>query len=328
MRVLVTGGTGYVGSALVPRLAKRYEVRTLDTQNFGAPEAIAGVERIVGDVTDNDTVAEALKDCTHVVHLAGVVTDDLVDLNPAYGAKVNENATADLLRLAEQAGVARFVLASSSSIYGSTDTPVDETAVPAPETAYAAQKLEGDRLVLAHKGKMVTTALRLATMCGPAPRMRLDTIVNVFSKQAFYDGVIGVHDGKQVRSNVHVTDACHAFLRVLTAGWGLVGGRAFNVSDTPMTAMEIASLVRAAASSALGKDVSIEVDATKVDKRMYRMSAGRIADLLHWQPLNGIEGAVLNNFHHFASGEIKDPNADLYYNTARMRDVVMGDGAS
>jgi nucleoside-diphosphate-sugar epimerase len=320
MRVLVTGGTGYVGTVLVPLLAKRYPVRVFCAMNFG--NAIAGtpnVEFVKGDIRDEQAVGAALKDCEAVVHLAGIVTDELCAMNPDLARQVNVEGMSGLVRLARESGVRRFVYASSSGVYGSQKDGeiADETSPTKPETVYMETKLAGEAILAHHRTpNFETVSVRSATCCGPAPRMRLDTIVNTFSKQAYFDKRITVWGGGQWRTNVHVQDAAALYERVLEASARETDGEVFNCTHSNMTARGIAEQV----ASAIHAEVII--DTSKVDSRDYRMSARKAQRKLGWYPFLTIDRAIIDNRDWFAAGGVPDPNSDLWYNTRRMQSIM------
>ena len=329
--VLVTGGLGYVGSALVPHLAANgYRVRVYDTMLFGNHlEGTPNVEFVKGDIRDYDTLAQAVKGCGAVVHLAGIVTDALVDMNPGLARKINVQATTSLCRIAWAARVERFVYASSSSVYGTQPEGVfaTEDMLPLPKvlgkppwplTEYALSKLAGENITLSFSATdgFCTTALRSATCCGPAPRMRLDTIVNTFSAQAYFKKRIEVHGGDQWRSNVHVRDAAKAYRLLLEAPAEKVNGRAFNLVRECATAIDIARAVADIIPA------EIHVDETKKDIRHYRMSGDLLRETLGWAPQCSIAEAVADNLAWFRAGKITDMDADLYWNTKRMAQAM------
>lgn len=363
--ILCTGATGYVGTVLVPHLVgSGYKVRTLDTQVFG--NAIAdtpNVESVKGDICDRETVKKALEDCSAIIHLAGIVTDDLVDMNRGLALKVNVFATQQLCELAVEAGVQRFIYASSSSVYGSTVEPATEETRCAPETFYALTKLVAEQAVLGFKDKICVTAVRSATCFGPAPRMRLDTIVNVFCKQAYfcslcghgphiavYDGssgtasgpqagvrcsrcvctqdnkVITVHDGTQWRSNIHVQDAAEFYGRLLATEAPKINGEVFNIVEHSRTAWDIAVAVIATFYE-WGYAVTHQVDASKKDRRQYKMNSEKAKRVLGWEPKRSIYQGIRDNIDFFRSGGITDPNDSLFYNTKRMEKLVKGTGS-
>ena len=317
MKVLVTGGSGYVGSVLVPALHKAgHTVRVLESMQFGNPIGDLPVEFIKGDITNSADVAQAVRGQDAVIHLAGVVTDDLVDMNANYGWKVNVEGTTILSDEAQLAGVKTFVYASSSSVYGkaaSENEVVSEDIIPKPQTAYAKQKFLAEFRINAPRVVIV----RSATCCGPAPRMRLDTVVNVFSKQAYFDGKITVHGGDQYRSNVHVSDVANFYQMALERD-DLRG--VFNITCDNMKVKQIAHEVAGAA-------VSMDIPRPEViiqdvpDPRSYRLDASKARNA-GWIPKRSIWQAAVDNFEHFATSKL-DPNSDIYFNSRRMKETVL-----
>ena len=303
-----------MGTALVPVLAERWRVRTYDSQAFG--NAIAGtpnVEHVQGDIRDWWALQNALEGVTDVIHLAAIVTDELVDQNPVKAGKINCEAMVGLLYACKKRHIERFILMSSSSIYGITgDVAATELTPPYPMTRYASQKLEQERLALSNANWTPVTIIRSATLCGPAPRMRLDTIVNIFSKQAYFEKVITVHGGDQYRTNVHVADVVDLFVWLLNTPITMINREIFNITAGNHTALEIARIVQKVA----GGD--IQVDAEKRDPRSYRMSAAKLLNTLGFKPRRTIEDAVRDNLAWFKASGIDDPNIDLWYNNRRM----------
>ena len=305
---LVTGGLGYLGSVLVPVLAQRGKVRVYDSMMFG--NHLAGtpnVEFVTGDIRDRAKLKTAVAGVTDVLHLAGVVTDALVDMNPVLARRINVEATAELSRLAHDADVRRLIYVSSSSVYGSQEIQASiETDTPNPLTEYARTKLEAEAPVLDAGGAVI----RMATLMGPAPRMRLDTIVNIFAKQAHFDHRITVHCGEQWRTNIHVRDAAAAYLAMLTREPPLRG--IWNLGWRPMMALDIAREVARAYGG-----VPIVV-ADVADERSYMMSGEQLkAALPGWWPKRTIWDAALDNRQWFIESAL-DPTDPLYDNTRRM----------
>ena len=321
--VFVSGGTGYLGSALVPMIAKKYPVRVLCSMEFGnAIEGTPNAEFIKGDIRDEALVQDALNGVTDVIHLAAIVTDELVDMNSDYARTINYRATDKLVTMARQARVGRFVYVSSSSVYGSQDQECDEITPARPMTEYAKQKLAGENAALSYsRSDMAVTSVRMATLAGPAPRMRLDTIVNTFSKQAYWDKKITVWGGEQWRSNVHIDDAVDAYMKLLDAPVKKINGEIFNLVYRPMQAWDIALQVQSAAHSVLKAQVGIDFDKTKSDDRHYRMAGEKFRDI-GIEPLRSIHIAAADNFRFFDTGAIGDPNDPLYSNTKRMKEIV------
>tara|TARA_R110000751_G_scaffold97633_5_gene190054 strand:- start:2653 stop:3636 length:984 start_codon:yes stop_codon:yes gene_type:complete len=323
MNILITGATGYIGTALVQYLHrdKDNHIRTFDTGYFGnALSDYEGIDFITGDIRNYKAVERASAGMDAVIHLAGVVTDELVDMNPTFGAEVNVGGTENIIRAAKVCNVGRLVYASSSSVYGlaAEDGIPDEDAQPIPKTKYAAQKLDGERVVLlANRQGRVATAVRQATAMGPAPRMRLDTVVNIFSKQAFFDGVITPYGGDQFRSNVHVQDVVR-FYRLLLTHEG-VAGKPWNLTQGNFTVRDIAAAVQTVAGEEGIKAVVETVDVE--DSRSYRMDGSRAEKELGFKCVRSIADAVRDNFRWFQQGAI-NPDDPIYRNNARMGDLV------
>lgn len=323
--ILVTGATGYVGTVLAPLLVERgWRVRTYDTQHFGNAIAnVPGMEHVQGDIRDTVKLAEALKDCQAVIHLAGIVTDALVDMNRTMAFEVNVQATWDLCRLAIENGVRKFVYASSSSVYGALDHDATEDRdYPRPMTYYATTKLMGEALVLAQDRWAQVAAVRSATCMGPAPRMRLDTIVNIFSAQAWFTGEIQLDGGSQWRSNIHVMDAAE-FYALLVGASTAYHGQVFNITRGNLRAVHIAEKVKSIVEGDFGKKVDIHMT-DKVDERHYRLDAHKAEVMLGWVAKRSPTDAIIDNIAWFQSGGVKDWSDDIYYNTRRMETIVKG----
>ena len=322
--IVCTGATGYVGSALVVRLAEAgRRVRTFDSQVFGNSLAdLPGVEHVKGDVRDSEAVRSAIAGADAVAHLAGIVVDELVDLNPSRAAEVNLLGTYNVARACREAGVRRLVYASSSSVYGHAAagrSPVTEDVAPLPMTAYAWQKLAGEAIVNSFGGgPLSTVSVRSATAMGPAPRCRLDVVVNAFAKQAWFDGIITVHGGEQYRSNIHVDDVCALYERLIDADPKTVDQCAFNATAGNAKVIKIAELVRDAFKIHTAREVAIRVEPI-TDLRSYRLDASLARNILGWVPTKGVADAAHDNFDFFESGAITNPNDDIYFNVRRMK---------
>ena len=331
MNILVTGGSGYIGSALVEYLLKQnHKIRVFETQIFGNPIAHLASNRcefIEGDIRDLKSITRATKGIQTVIHLAGVVTDELVDMNPDFGHEVNVGGTENVVRACTTNSVPRIVYASSSSIYGEAaegKTPPTEWVSPKPKTIYAKQKLEGEEIVLEYgtrDGSRFSTAVRQATAMGPAPRMRLDTVVNIFSKQAYFDKLITPYGGSQFRSNVFIHDVARFYEMLATVDGWRVNNRAWNLTDENLMVKEIAHRVHDAAKD---RDIDVKVEIQDIeDSRSYRLDGSKATQDLSFFTSVGIYGAAMRNFDYFQKSKL-DPTDDIYYNNRRMADVVKG----
>src|SRR3984893_8270058 len=202
-RVLVTGGAGYVGSSLIPKLlAADYDVTVLDLYIYGEElfagyRGRAGLREIKGDLRNRADVARALEGCDAVIHLACISNDPSFDLDPTLGRSINYDSFRPLVKASKDAGVRRFIYASSSSVYGIRDTPeVTEDLSLLPLTDYSKYKaMCEDVLMEEREGGFTTVILRPATVCGYAPRLRLHLPVDILPKLALHHRRVNVFGG-------------------------------------------------------------------------------------------------------------------------------------
>jgi nucleoside-diphosphate-sugar epimerase len=216
MKILVTGGCGYKGHVLVPKLlARGYEVIAFDLQWFGnylAPHKKLSVIR--GDVRHIETIPLNGVDC--IIHLSSIANDPCGDLNPQLTWEVSALATMQLADQAKRLGIKRFIYASSGSVYGvKEELQVTEELELKPISEYNKTKMVGERVLLSYKDDMVVQIVRPATVCGCSPRMRLDLSVNLLTMQALSKGKITVFGGDQVRPNIHIDDITDLYLHLI-----------------------------------------------------------------------------------------------------------------
>lgn len=324
--VLVTGGAGYVGSRLVPELlGAGYQVRVLDTCWYGEPETKQtddppAFSLVRGDMRDEHTVSQALVGVTDVIHLACISNDPSYDLDPALGKSINLDSFLPLVRRAKDAGVSRFIYASSSSVYGvKEEENVTEDLSLEPLTDYSRFKAECEDILLAERTPgFITTILRPATVCGPAPRQRMDLTVNLLTNHAYNSGTIRVFGGSQYRPNLHIQDMCRAYLEVLQQDAEKIDGQVFNVGTDNLTVMEIAERVK----DFVRKEVDLVVEPSP-DNRSYRISSERIFEHLGFRPLHTVDDAIRDLVGWFDRGEFPDAMTDSrYFNIARMQEII------
>jgi nucleoside-diphosphate-sugar epimerase len=317
--VLVTGGAGYVGSNLVPKLlAAGYRVTVLDLCIYGDVLAPHPDLRIVkGDLRSAADVAAALAGCDAVIHLACISNDPSFDLDPTLGRSINYDCFRPLVRAAKDAGVRRFIYASSSSVYGIKNTPdVHEELALEPLTDYSKYKAMCEDVLTAEREPgFVTVILRPATVCGYAPRLRLDLTVNILTNLAISNGRITVFGGTQFRPNLHVEDMTDLYALLLEAPDAAVDGKVWNAGYHNLKVMEIAEKVR----EEIGPRVEIVVTPTD-DHRSYHVSSERIRRDLGFAARRTVEHAIADLRDAFTSGRV--PNSmtdDRYYNIKRMQ---------
>ena len=323
--VLVTGGAGYVGSALVPALLEAgHKVTVLDLYLYG--DDIFAEHRdnpnlieVKGDLRDPAAVAKALEGCTAVIHLACISNDPSYDLDPDLGKSINFDAFRPLVQAAKAAGVKRFVYASSSSVYGIKDDPdVTEDLPLEPLTDYSKFKALCEEVLEEEREPgFVTLTIRPSTVCGYAKRLRLDLTVNILTNHAINNGKITVFGGKQKRPNIHIKDMVGLYLHVLTLPDETIDGKIFNAGWENFEVGQIAEMVR----TALGRDVDIVVTPSD-DNRSYHVSSEKMRRELGFEPTHTIEDAVRDLRDAFDAGLVPDPMEDAkYFNIKLMQDV-------
>ncbi len=325
--ILVTGGAGYVGSALVPALLEAgHGVTILDLYIYGedALNSVRGNPRlreIKGDLRDSAVVQTALEGCDCVIHLACISNDPSFELDPELGRSINLDAFGPLVQMARDAGVKRFIYASSSSVYGVKNEPeVTEDMVLEPLTDYSRFKADCEDILLkACQPGFVVTTIRPATVCGFAPRQRLDVIVNILTNCAVNTGAVKVFGGMQKRPNVHIADMVESYLVVLNSPDDLINGKIYNVGDKNYTVNELAEIVR----KTVGGDIEVRTEPTD-DNRSYHVSSAKITAELGWKPTHGIAEAVRDLSQALREGKLDDPMSNsLYFNIKRMQEISL-----
>jgi len=321
--VLVTGGAGYVGSRLVPKLLDAgYEVSVLDLfifdeDVFAHLRGNSTLTEVKGDLRNPTDVTRALFGCDAVIHLACISNDPSFDLDPALGRSINYDCFRPLVRASKAAGVRRFIYASSSSVYGiKTDPEVTEDLPLTPLTDYSKYKALCERVLTEeHEPGFVTVTLRPATVCGYAPRLRLDLTVNILTNLAVNTQRITVFGGEQLRPNLHVEDMSDLYLMLLEAPDRMVDGKIWNAGYDNLKVREIADMVR----TKVGNDVDIVVTPTD-DHRSYHVSSKKIRQELGFVPRYTVEDAIADLKRAFDGGKVPDAMTDdRYYNIKRMQ---------
>lgn len=331
-RILVTGGAGYVGSRLVPRLlADGRSVRVLDLCLYGEEplDAVAderSFELVRGDLRDEDVVRRSVDGMDAVIHLACISNDPSCDLDPDLTKSVNFDAFEPLVRLSKEAGVDRFVFASSASVYGVSDRrEVTEDHPLKPVSLYNRYKGECEPILFAADDPGFTTvAVRPATICGVSPRQRLDLTVNILTTHAIEQSVITVFGGRQLRPNLHIDDMLDVYELLLDAPRDAVAGQAFNAGYENLAVADIAERVRAVVEGPNQERRVAIVTEPSDDPRSYHISSAKLEDTLGYRPRRNIEVAVRELASAIAEGRLPDAmRDDRYYNVRHMRRIGM-----
>ena len=323
-QVLVTGGAGYVGSVLVPKLlAAGYCVKVLDLFMYGdhvldSVRDDPRLQLIKGDLRDRAVLEKSLAGCDGVIHLACVSNDPSFELNPELGKSINYDAFIPLVEIARDSGVRRFIYASTSSVYGiKEEENVSEELPLQPLTDYSKYKALCEDVLRKYQSPTFTTVtIRSATVCGFSPRLRLDLTVNILTNHAINRGTITVFGGEQYRPNIHIEDITDLYLDLLSRPDSQIAGKVWNAGYENHRVAEIAEMVR----KVVGPDTVKIVTSPTDDHRSYHISSEKIRRDLGFIAKRTIEGAVRDLTTAFRAGKIPNSMDDMrYYNVKTMQ---------
>ena len=329
-KILVIGGAGYVGSALVPKLLDRgHQVRVLDTFWFGKDvfndyltKNLGRFRQLFlreGDIRNCD-LEKVMADADCVIHLACISNDPSFELNRALGRSINYDAFLRIIDAAQKAKVKRFIFASTSSVYGiKKEENVTEDLALEPLTDYSKYKAFCEmelRMIL--QDKLPWVIIRPATVCGYAPRLRLDLTVNILTMAALTKGKTTVLGGSQKRPNINIKDMADLYVRLVDELDDKIISQTFNAGAYNLSVMEIALHVQKFFRDFRAKEIEIEVKPTN-DLRSYRVSSEKIKRELGWQAIFNIQDAVWSLVDAFENGKIPDPDDPKYYNIKTMQ---------
>ncbi|MBI2140921.1 SDR family oxidoreductase [Candidatus Woesearchaeota archaeon] len=325
-KVFITGGAGYVGSALVPSLlAKGYEVVVYDLYIYG--DVFKGIKdkkltEIKGDIREKEKIVAAAKDCDAIIHLACISNDPSFELNPELGKSINFDAFYNVVEAARVNRAKRLIYASTSSVYGlKSEKNVVEEAMLEPLTDYSKYKADCEKVLKEEGEDIEWVTIRPATVCGYAPRLRLDLVVNILTINALVNRKIKIFGGSQLRPNINIKDMVRAYELLLAAPWEKLRHQTFNVGYQNMKVTEIAMLAKKVVEKALGKEVELEVVPTN-DNRSYHINSDKILKALGFTARYTVEDAIETLTDAFRKGLLKDPlNNPMYHNIKRMHEL-------
>ena len=328
-RVLVTGGGGYVGGILVPRLIDEgYTVTVYDTFYFGRtglPDHPA-LEIVEGDIRDTAKLAAAMRGKDAVLHLACISNDPSFELDEGLSKTINYDCFESIVVSAKAAGVKRFVYCSSSSVYGVSEHPdVTEDHPLVPLTLYNKFKGMCEPILFKHMTSSFTcVTIRPATVCGYSPRMRLDLSVNILTAHAVNNRRITVFGGEQLRPNLHIKDMAEAYLLMLRAPAEKIQGEIFNIGYQNHSIAEIAEMVKSVVDREFPAGQPIDIVRTPSDdKRSYHINSDKIRRVLGFVPKHSIEDAVCDLCVAFRDGKLPNAMTDAnYYNVRTMKSLA------
>lgn len=317
MNVLVTGGAGYVGSRLVPKLfGEGHKVTVYDACWFGNGYLTDDEDHpiIKADIRDLTAFEKACQGQEVVIHLACISNDTSCQLDEKLSTSINYDAFEPLVKTAKKAGVKRFIYCSSSSVYGVSEAPeITEEHPLVPLTLYNKYKGLCEPILFRHMDdSFECVVIRPATVCGYAPRMRFDLTVNIMTNHAAKNGVITVFGGGQKRPNLHIDDMCDVYKLLITAPKEKIQGQIFNVGYANMRVIEIAELVSKTVGDFYNTAIAIQVQGN-TDNRSYHINSDKIKRVLGYEPQRTVENAITDICARFKDGYMKDSLTNPIY---------------
>ena len=285
------------------------------------------LEVIRGDIRDTASFAAAVRGADSVIHLACMSNDPSFELDPGLSKSINYDCFEPMVVAAKNAGVRRFIYASTSSVYGVSDDPnVTEEHPLVPLTDYNKYKGLCEPILFSHQSPDFTTViLRPATICGYSPRMRLDLSVNILTNHAVNKGVITVFGGQQKRPNLHIDDVVDVYLMLLQLPDDMVAGEIFNAAYQNHTISELAEIARSVVEEEMPQRAPIRIETTPSnDLRSYHVSSRKIKEKLGYVPKRTIEDAVRDLCAAFKAGKLPNSLADdRYYNVKTVQRLAL-----
>jgi len=323
--VLITGGSGYVGSVLANNLVKEnYDVKVVDSLVYGND----GISKLIDDkkikffnldIRETKNLTNIINDVDCVIHLAAIVGEPLCKKIPDAAKQINEFATKNFVNICKKNDVKRFIFASTCSNYGSSLNLVDELSPVKPLSLYSECKVNSEKYIInENNNKFNTCILRFATAHGLSPRMRFDLLVQEFLRDALIDKKISIFGEDFWRPLIHVNDMADACISVLNAPSNLVSGQIFNVGSSKenYTKKQLAKIIQKYVPEA-----QIEIVKSKTDPRNYKVSFEKIKKILNFEPKRTVEDSVIEILEKIHNGSI-DPRDSEFSNMSKLTEKI------
>ena len=311
-----------MGAVLVPRLLKQgCRVTVLDLMIYGEDVLPThhGLNIVRGDIRDQTLLKKIIPGHDALIHLACISNDPSFELNPNLGKSINLDAFRPLVEISRRLGVARFIYASSSSVYGiKGEKDVHEDMTLEPLTDYSRFKADCEQILFEFETPDFSgVTIRPATVCGFSPRQRLDVVVNILTNLAYHKREITVFGGEQLRPNIHIADMVEAYLVLLNAPSEKIAGQIFNAGYENQPVVELAQTIK----EVVGNDVRLVRTPTD-DNRSYHISSKRISEKLGFTATHSIREAAADLVQAFRNNLLPNSLEDeRYFNIRRMQSL-------
>jgi len=321
-RVLITGASGYVGTRLANLLLENEKnfVVNYDISLFGdhhLPKDNKNYAYVKKDLRDNESFKQTLVNhkINKVIHLACISNDPTFELNNELSKIINYDCFEDLVSISKQAGVKKFIYASTCSVYGISDSPnVTEEHPLLPMTDYNKYKAMCEPILKKYlDDKFFGIIIRPATVCGFSEKMRFDLTVNILTNFAYNKGFIKVLGGEQTRPNVHIDDMCNLYKLLIENKQNIKNGEVYNFGVENLKVIEIARIIQKIFKDRLNKEVEIKIEPSN-DKRSYQINSDKIKKELGFKFNLDVKSAVNDIINKFEDLTLKDTFNDKWRN--------------
>jgi nucleoside-diphosphate-sugar epimerase len=322
MKILVTGGAGYLGSVLVRKLLSyKHNVRVLDNFMYGGESLLGAfahptLEIFKGDIRNEEDINNAISDCDVVVHLASIVGDPACNVAPKVAYAVNVTGTKKVFSVAREHKINKVVFASTCSNYGKMDRNVTEylteDAELNPISQYATHKVLTENLLIDQYSDLNPVILRFSTLYGISPRMRFDLTINQFAMEAVVDRHLEVYGEQFYRPYLHVQDAASCIIQILGLPFSVTAGKIWNVGGTSenYTKKDIVEMIKT-----MGIEFDVDYVYKDEDPRDYKVSFEKIDRELGFKPLFTVPVGIDEVAELVEVGLLRNPKSNKWRNT-------------
>ena len=328
-KIFVTGGAGYCGGILIPKLlSKGYNVKVYDSLFFTddfLPTSNSNLIVSKGDIRDEKKIYQEALGYDVFINLACISNDASFELNENLSTSINMNAFEPMVLSAKKANIQRFIYASSSSVYGVSDSKnVTEEHPLVPLTLYNKYKGLCEPILFKHTNENFNGVIfRPATVCGYSPRMRFDLSVNILTHHAIKKNKITVFGGEQLRPNLHIQDYCDLVCLLIEVDKAKISNQIFNVGYQNLSIIDIAKKVKKVVLEEFPEKINLDIIRTESDdKRSYHINSDKIKKILDFEPARSIEDAIRDLCKEFKKNNFSDSETNnIYYNVKRIKEL-------
>ena len=329
--LLITGGSGYVGTRLINILLRRENINKIINYDvsFYGDNHLPNNKKLVyckKDIRDKASFQDAIREnnINTVIHLACISNDPTFELNSDISKQINFDCFENLVSVSKASGVINFIYASTCSVYGVSETPdVNEESPLVPITDYNKYKAECEPILKKYiDNNFSGVIIRPATVCGYSEKMRFDLTVNILTNYAYNKGFIKVFGGEQYRPNIHIDDMCNLYLLLLNTDLNKINGEIFNAGHQNLKVIEIANKVKKITEKLTDKNIEIRVEKSN-DIRSYQINSDKIQQKLDYKFNKSVEDAITDLIMNFKNNNIIDSFNPKWQNLSILKNLEL-----